>query len=201
MLKHHRFLAATLCTALALCATATTAQAATLLEGSTLNFAGQSTCSSTGCTFGNAIATGGTGSFSSFTFGTLASFFPISFGSFTPGMTYSITNGGGAIASFFSTARTSESISQQNGLTNYTINDSGYASFTGFDDTPGFFLFTANQSGAVLGSFSATSVITSAAPEPGTWIMMIVGFGIVGASLRRRQRTAPRSAFGSAVPA
>jgi hypothetical protein len=34
------------------------------------------------------------------------------------------------------------------------------------------------------------NVSVSAAPEPATWAMMILGFGIVGASLRRR-RTAP----------
>jgi hypothetical protein len=32
--------------------------------------------------------------------------------------------------------------------------------------------------------------IASAAPEPSTWLMMILGFGTVGHSLRRRQRSA-----------
>jgi hypothetical protein len=38
-------------------------------------------------------------------------------------------------------------------------------------------------------SFSASSV-GGAVPEPGTWAMMIVGMGIVGASLRRKTRIA-----------
>jgi len=37
-----------------------------------------------------------------------------------------------------------------------------------------------------IGELSLTNAI-SAAPEPGTWMMMILGFGIVGASLRRRR--------------
>ena len=30
--------------------------------------------------------------------------------------------------------------------------------------------------------------VTSAVPEPATWAMMLVGFGLAGASLRRRNR-------------
>jgi hypothetical protein len=38
----------------------------------------------------------------------------------------------------------------------------------------------------------------SAAPEPGTWAMMLVGFGIVGSSLRARRRRSPATAFALA---
>jgi hypothetical protein len=33
--------------------------------------------------------------------------------------------------------------------------------------------------------------VTSAVPEPGTWAMMLMGFGLIGWRLRRRRRTAP----------
>lgn len=44
--------------------------------------------------------------------------------------------------------------------------------------------------GLVAGAFGDTGVV----PEPATWAMMIAGFGLVGASLRRRQRLAGVSA-------
>lgn len=37
------------------------------------------------------------------------------------------------------------------------------------------------------------SIITSAVPEPGTWAMMLVGFGAVGFSMRRQRRVLVRS--------
>jgi hypothetical protein len=39
-------------------------------------------------------------------------------------------------------------------------------------------------------SRSTAQIYTSFAPEPGTWALMLGGFGAVGASLRRRKRTA-----------
>jgi len=39
-------------------------------------------------------------------------------------------------------------------------------------------------------SRSPAQIYTSFAPEPGTWALMLGGFGAVGASLRRRKRTA-----------
>ena len=63
--------------------------------------------------------------------------------------------------------------------------------------------FTASQSGAFTLSFSGNGVTakdvgidrvfmaqTSAVPEPATWAMMIGGFGLVGASMRRRKTVA-----------
>lgn len=190
MVKTKGILAAALSGTLALSATTTSATAATILPGSVLNFAGQSTCTATGCTFGNASVMSGSGSFSSFAYGTAATFFPITFNPFTPGQTYTTTDSGGRVASFFATGQTSSSVSNTNGLTSYSFNDTGTARLTGFDDTPGFYLFTANQDGTAQGSFSATAVTTaSAAPEPGTWAMMIVGFGIAGAAMRRRRNS------------
>jgi hypothetical protein len=45
--------------------------------------------------------------------------------------------------------------------------------------------------GAIFSEYSDTSGISlSAAPEPASWALMLGGFGLVGAALRRRQRTA-----------
>jgi hypothetical protein len=35
--------------------------------------------------------------------------------------------------------------------------------------------------------------LTGAVPEPQTWAMMLAGFGVVGATLRRRRKPAARS--------
>lgn len=50
-------------------------------------------------------------------------------------------------------------------------------------------------------TFSATGVagefdnIAGSVPEPGTWMLMILGFGAVGFAMRRRQKTAVRFQF------
>jgi len=58
-------------------------------------------------------------------------------------------------------------------INNSNINDAGR------------FLFTV-RSGQVI-------IPTSGVPEPGTWGMMLLGFGVVGAAMRRRRATAARS--------
>ena len=51
---------------------------------------------------------------------------------------------------------------------------------------------TGSDHGLAVDNFrlSATLAQTAAVPEPGTWAMMILGFGVVGASLRRRRTLA-----------
>jgi hypothetical protein len=39
--------------------------------------------------------------------------------------------------------------------------------------------------------------LTASVPEPATWAMMIVGFGMVGGALRRRQARRVRFDFAS----
>ena len=43
-------------------------------------------------------------------------------------------------------------------------------------------------------SAGSVSTITQAVPEPATWAMMLVGFGLVGTALRRRERVSVRFA-------
>jgi hypothetical protein len=71
-----------------------------------------------------------------------------------------------------------------------TVNLGGSQVFGGTTSSPTF------QSGSsyelygtvngVEGSYTLS--ITAAVPEPGTWLMMILGFGVVGVALRRKQR-------------
>lgn len=64
--------------------------------------------------------------------------------------------------------------------------------FTGPASNPTFNTGTFNLSGGFTAG-PATLTITRAAvaavPEPGTWAMMLIGFGAMGVSLRRRDRT------------
>lgn len=60
--------------------------------------------------------------------------------------------------------------------------------FTLNGNTPVFNLGTFNLSSITSGAAQIRiSAVTAAVPEPATWAMMIGGFGIVGASMRRRK--------------
>ena len=176
---------------LLVCGSEGTANAVPIPTGSTINFAGQSTCNATPCTFGNVIVTGGTGAFSSFTFGTAATFFPVIYDPFTPQQLYTSTNALGQTASYVATSQLNRSTQTIAGLTSFSVTDNGIARLTGFDDTVGAYLLTANQNGSVQGSFSAIYA-ASAAPEPGTWAMTILGLGAAGFVMRRKRPVAIR---------
>jgi hypothetical protein len=62
--------------------------------------------------------------------------------------------------------------------------------FSGTAANPVFTAGTYNLTSIVSGASTLTiSSLTSAAPEPGTWIMMILGFGMAGFGLRYRRRS------------
>ncbi len=56
---------------------------------------------------------------------------------------------------------------------------------------PGTFTLTINGTpGTASGSLGGTAAFTAGAiPEPGTWMMMLFGFGAVGFSIRRQRRS------------
>ena len=64
-------------------------------------------------------------------------------------------------------------------------------SLRNFTSASGPFAFSINDVG--ISSNSATQIISgqiqAAVPEPGTWAMMLVGFGAIGYSMRRRRKT------------
>ncbi len=53
--------------------------------------------------------------------------------------------------------------------------------------------FTFNRAGLSNARLFATGVPTPAVPEPGTWMLLLVGFGFVGAVMRRRNRRPAQS--------
>ncbi|BDV43019.1 hypothetical protein GURASL_19420 [Geotalea uraniireducens] len=64
-----------------------------------------------------------------------------------------------------------------------TLVGSGTLGITGFDDTPGNWIFT-TQGNSAVGTFSATSAV----PEPGT--IVLLGVGLIGVGLYRRSKKA-----------
>ena len=55
--------------------------------------------------------------------------------------------------------------------------------------TPGLQTITVNGISGGAGAFAGSVAFTAAAvPEPGTWAMMILGFGMVGFAIRRRRK-------------
>lgn len=68
-----------------------------------------------------------------------------------------------------------------------TFSGSGTINYSGFDPTPGSFIFTAQ--GGTITSFSATT-LARAVPEPATWGMMLLGFAGIGFAMRRRRQPA-----------
>jgi hypothetical protein len=66
------------------------------------------------------------------------------------------------------------------------------ALYLGFADSYGFngpSSYYGDNSGGFSAEISAASENVGAVPEPATWAMMIIGFGAVGAAMRRRRLT------------
>ena len=88
----------------------------------------------------------------------------------------------------------------------------GIGSYSGIAGTAGFaphsIFFTAGSAGSLKFVFSTTSadnigplldsvkltIDSTAVPEPAAWAMMLAGFGLVGAAMRRREKLAVTSA-------
>jgi len=83
----------------------------------------------------------------------------------------------------------------KNGLVRYRINDSFYTGFA--QATSSQILVIGDGSGSTLTGSGSMTVLSasldngstanlSLVPEPGTWALMIGGFGLAGAAARRR---------------
>lgn len=111
----------------------------------------------------------------------------LNFGTFSPitGFLTLATGVGGPTISF-DLSSIYNSSANADPLTGGTLMFSGLGTinFSGYDATPGVFTFTAQ--GNQISSFSAAA-ISAPVPEPGTWALMLLGFGAVGYSLRRRR--------------
>lgn len=71
------------------------------------------------------------------------------------------------------------------GGTTYAFTNSGFQFTRGGGDTVGMYTFGPNSNAPdYTGQISFT---TTAVPEPATWAMMMVGFGMIGAVARRRR--------------
>jgi hypothetical protein len=85
---------------------------------------------------------------------------------------------------------------------NYTVSVAAFSNFAlgpnlsnGFQGTGSFNGRTNAWAFDILNVNSAAQV--GAVPEPGTWALMLIGFGAVGASLRRRRRVSAVPAFSN----
>ena len=162
------------------------AVAVPIAAGSGLNIQGVGNFTATQVNFVNpasVLPNGTTGDFTSFTscVGCVTMTTPLTFIPFTPGQIYTGTSGA-VSTSFTVDAETQAPVVT---ATTLTIHDSGTATLTGFDPTPGLWVFTMNQAtGTIIGSFSATTVAT---PEPVS--LGLLGMGLLGLGLVRRAST------------
>ena len=58
----------------------------------------------------------------------------------------------------------------------------------------GTYTLTINGNNRSTGSLGGTVTINTAVPEPGTWAMMLLGFGAAGVAMRRRRTALPQLA-------
>jgi hypothetical protein len=122
-----------------------------------------------------------------------------------PGITITRTNGG--LFTFngldLTYAFNDQNASFGGGLATFTF-DGGTSVLTrSFDNLPGFQTFNFDAANLTSVRISSTSpfqidnirlTAVAAVPEPGTWAMMLIGFGAIGASVRRARRATARLA-------
>jgi hypothetical protein len=151
----------------------------------TFNIVGLGNFSNTQITFagnGSVLPGGSTGDFTVFgsCVGCITMTSPLVFSPFTPGLIYQGTNGGVSTTFTISSEITAPVVT----ATTLTVQDNGTATLTGFDPTPGEWIFSMNQvTGKIVGSFSSTTAV----PEPIS--LALLGTGLLGLGFVRRSRT------------
>jgi hypothetical protein len=165
-------------------ALATAAQAGQISAGSVLNIVGNANFDATQVTFTNpANLVNGSGDFALLgtCLGCVTMTTPLVYSPPTFGQAYTATNNS-LTASFdlLSLDNTSG-----NGTTTLGLEYSGVAHLTGFDATPGQLVYTINQFGQLIGSFSASTIANPVA-EPVS--LAILGTGLLGLGLVRNRR-------------
>jgi hypothetical protein len=89
---------------------------------------------------------------------------------------------------------TSENVSQF-GTVQIASADLATPLFTDGQNKMEWFVYNRVLSGTNNGGLSSTTRITTSVPEPGTWLLMILGLGAVGFAMRRRQAVSVRYNF------
>jgi len=127
------------------------------------------------------------------------------------------SDGNGLVGNLFATALDDSGqaigtqIGQSFGLTNILGFNAPYGSLVGRFADGTFQLLGANSSGPAAGSGELTLFywdtissdnsgeitfnIDGAVPEPATWALLLLGFGLVGGAMRRRANTAPQVSY------
>jgi len=81
--------------------------------------------------------------------------------------------------------------------TGMVLNGTGTITGNGFDPTAGTFILNIVSPESGTGSFKFTfASAVSAVPEPDTWTLMFVGFGMIGFVMRRRATKETQVCFG-----
>lgn len=86
------------------------------------------------------------------------------------------------------------SVSQFSGAAQTFSASLASAPFVNGSNTMQWFVYNRPLSGTNNGGLSAVTTITTV-PEPGTWLLMILGLGAVGFAMRRRQNASVRLQF------
>ena len=118
---------------------------------------------------------------------------------------YTIPGGNGALtltqAAFINPAINGQNLFGSNGIAfngvNFYTSDEQAHRVSKWDSNGAFISFAALDPGSRYENwtFAAQDIVGGAVPEPATWAMMLVGFGFIGATMRRKQRQAVRYNF------
>jgi hypothetical protein len=103
------------------------------------------------------------------------------------GLTNGATFNLGTVAASFSNATTSLNAAGDTVTISFSPSETFAATLGSADTTAGD--FGINRNGLAAGQSFALTVNATAVPEPAAWLMLISGFGVIGAGLRHNRRS------------